>query len=164
MACASELIGLLRTRVYDLDNSNYRYSDSRLEQVIVSAAQCVLVDANFSTYTANIMGLTISPDPTGSDGSTRNDLFINLIVLKATCIVDMGEARTAARKSGITVQEFASRVDTKGLADAWFKMMEKGACKEYEEALFDQLVGSGTLGQAIMTPFRSYYNSTYSGR
>ncbi len=132
-------------------------------QVIVASMYHVATDCNFSGYRPNINSITITPSPTGDDGlGGRNPNLIDLLILKANCLVDGWEVRSAARKSGLSFQEFSSRVDTKGIADAWLRVWTIGACKTYEDAKFSYLFGDGTYGKAILTPFRTFLSDTYS--
>lgn len=164
MAWDTEMVGLLRVYINDMDTP-YRFSDVRLKQVLVAAAKIVLFDtasSGFATeYTASLTDLTIIPDPITE---VPDENFENLTVLKAGCFIDNGEMRTAVRKSGLAVKEFSSSFDTKNIADARIKVLELGWCKTYDDSLFSYLAGNAAVGQAIIGPFRTYYNYNCSGR
>lgn len=152
MCVAAELVNLLRIVINDLSDTQ-TYTDDRLSQALVAAMYYVAYDADISTYVPNASTIDIVPSPAG-------DVDIaNLLILKANCLIDHWRARDAVRKSGVSFQEFSSRVDTKGIADAHLKLLQIGACKAYDEALFDYAYGDGSFGIVIMTPFRSYYSS-----
>jgi len=165
MSWQTEATGLLRVYINDMDTP-YRYSDARLEQVLVSSAKVVLFDTGgkgfANEFQADITSGTITPDPT--DDASKDDNFINLIVLKAGCFIDNCEARTAARKAGMVVKEFSSSFDNRGLADARLKILDKGWCKTYDDSLFDFLAGSSFVCTAILSPFRTYYTAGYFNR
>ena len=63
MAWDTTMVTILRTIISDLDASSY--SDSRLQQILVVAAQYVQQEISFTTtYTVNIDSPDIAPDPT----------------------------------------------------------------------------------------------------
>lgn len=159
MSWQTDMLGILRVYIDDLCVP-YRFDDTRLLSVLMVAARNVLRDAPSSftnSYNVSISDKTISPDPVA-------DLaFVDLTVMKAACLIDHTEARRAAKDAGFVVREFASQIDTKGLADARFKIIDIGLCKTYEDSLFEYLTTQNpALGLAILSPFRTYYTS-YNG-
>lgn len=168
MSWTTETVVILRTMILDLDDSP-RFQDSRLEQILLVAAFQVNVEADFTNdYSINIETSTLSPDPT--DSGNRDDSFINLMTLKAACILDRGLASLAAG-TAIYSKEFNSSLDLRGIAQARLNVLQKGGwCKVYEDALIDHSVNSNQVaGAAILGPFRTLagYGSTpydYSGR
>ena len=46
-----------------------------------------------------IENFTLSPDPTDRLAGSRNDNFVNLVVLKSACLLSMSELRSAANRS-----------------------------------------------------------------
>lgn len=154
MCVDTELINLLRIVINDIDAA--RYDDNKLSQVLVASMYYVINDADLTGYTVNATTITITPTPASDIAVT------DLLILKANCMLDTWLTREAVRKSGLTFQEFSSRVDTKGLADAHLKLLSIGACKAYNDAVFDYAYGDGTFGRVILTPFRSFYSSTFS--
>lgn len=159
MSWQTDMLGILRVYIDDLCNP-YRFDDTRLLSVLMVAARNVLRDgpSSFSnSYNIDIANKNIYPDP------SADYAFVDLIVLKAGCLIDHTEARRAAKNAGFIVNEFASKIDTKGLADARFKIIEVGMCKTYEDSLFNYLTGQSTqAGLAILSPFRTYYTSNIS--
>lgn len=153
MCVDTELINLFRIVINDIDS--VRYDDTKISQVLVASMYHVINEASLTGYSVSATTITISPSPASDISIT------DLLMLKGNCLLDNWAARDAARKSGLSFQEFSSRVDTKGIADAWLKLLVIGACKAYEEALFDYTYGNGSFGRAILTPFRAFYNSDW---
>lgn len=157
MAWQDEATIMLRLLIDDMDEP-YVYSDARLEQLLGLAARFVVNDADghfdYNYVVEMTPDVTITPEPT-------EDVFIDLVVLRAGCLIDLGEARQAAKKAGFSIREFTSTIDTKALADARIKILQIGTCKTYEDALYQLQSGQYTSGHAILSPFRTYYTSDY---
>lgn len=159
MAWQTELVGILRVMVGDLDTP-YKYSDIRLQKTIIAGAQRVISDisgiSTSNSYIASFDDITIIPDPTISP---KDDEFINLVLLSSACFVDQGAARIAANKGGFSIREFASSLDLRGIVDAALKILAVGWCKNYDETLFAYLAGNSSVGTAVMGPFRTIYSA-----
>ena len=77
MAWQSEMVRMLRHVVNDLDSSSYSFTDDRLEESILVSAQLVLTEIDFeNTYTVDVDGLVLTPDPTTL--ADKDDAFINI--------------------------------------------------------------------------------------
>ena len=151
MAWQETIIGLLRVYLGDLDPT-YTYSDDRLEQVIIASAGMLLTEAEFNyDYTTNILTREIIPDPVESNDTD----FINFMVLKAACIIDRGEAKTAV-KVGVMAKEMNSQFDTRDRAKLGVELLKQNWCKVYEKARLDYMSGQGAAGVAVLSPFRIY--------
>ena len=86
----AEFITLLRVLIDDL-SSPQTYNDKRLTQVLAVAAQLVTNELNFpSKFRVDIQALTIEPSPVDRE-STRDENFINLVCIKAACLIYRGE-------------------------------------------------------------------------
>ena len=110
-----------------------------------------------TTYTVSIAGPTISPDPV----SLVDNGFINLVVLKAACILVTSEYRTASAK-GLSVKDGPSSIDGRQVATS------KGAlagdmCKKYEDAKKAYQAGDRSAGQAIVGPYNIGYSDYIRG-
>lgn len=163
MAWNAEMVTILRVMINDLDTP-YKFTDNRLEQVIVAATQIVNSDAagKFSfEYIGDIINLTITPDPTDRTSGTRDDDYVTLTLLKAACFIDNCNARDAARKGGISIREWNTSLDTKGLFAAAIALLQsdKGYCQQYDEALFQYLASNSSVGAGVFGPFRLIYNA-----
>lgn len=147
MSWENQMTTMLRVLIDDVSSSQ-RYSDERLEGVLIVAAFQILQETRFeTTYTVNISTHEITPDPTEIDPQDYN--FINLILLKARCIVFSGEYKTQSLNA-ISVTNGPSSINMAGSATA-MKDMYLNACKEYEEYKMNFIAGSA--GKAILTPF-----------
>ncbi len=156
MAWETELVGLLRVLINDIDTP-YGFSDARLQTIIVAGAQFVIGDLKKGgVYLADISEPDITPDPTTAD--PRDESFINLIVLRSACFMDSAKAVTDAKK-GFSIREFSSSLDTRGVASARLALLEKGYCKWYEDMLIAEQVGNSAVGVAIMGPIRTIYGA-----
>jgi hypothetical protein len=163
MAWDSEMVTLLRVMVNDLDTP-YKFTDNRIKQVLLSAAQFVITDASgkfLFDFQSNIEELELTPDPTDRSGGTRDDDFITLTLLKAGCIIDSCLARDAARKGGVSIREYNTSIDTRGIFNAFLALLEseKSYCSQYYEALLIYLAGNSTVGKGVFGPFRLIYNA-----
>lgn len=160
----TEMVRLIRHLIDDLD-AEPTYSDDRLQELILVAAQLVNMDVDFdTTYTIDLDNLILSPDPTDRTAGTRDDAFINLVILKAACLIDNAEARTAAAQS-ITIRDGSSMIGlggSGGIAQSKLAIMKEGWCKHYAAAM-DEFVRSGTNtpGAIILGPYKveGYYSS-----
>lgn len=136
----------VRTWINDLDSSNYKYSDDRLNQTICIAARFVKNDAEFATdYT--IGKDFISPNP-----SEYNDLdFINLVGLKTACIIIGSELKTEA-SNAISIKDGPSAIDLRGVSST-LNSIYKDVCNSYDQSLLDYKAGNSLAGQAILGPY-----------
>lgn len=148
MSWQCEMVLITRHLIDDVDSTNYTYSDSRLEQTVLVSAQLVLNELTFTnTYTINVEGESISPDPTEN---TKDNDFINIVCLRAACLVLGNELKTKGF-SAISVVDGPSTINmtnyTKGLKDLYNNMLSR-----YDNAkqMFQM---NGTVGQAILTPY-----------
>jgi hypothetical protein len=160
MSWQTEMTTMLRVVINDIV-APYTYTDERLQQVIVVAAQLMLNDISFPVnYSIDIENIDISPDPTDA---TRDDAFINLGVLKSGCFMDSSLFRTKAASAGILVKTGPHTVDTKGVIDAYKVLLEKGLCKAYDDAKWEYEAGNLSPGRAILGPFAGINIDTSHG-
>lgn len=163
MAWQTSSIQILRVLINDLDCTP-TYDDERLEKVLLVAGYQLKELLDFvNHYTIDINAGTITPDPT--DSTTKDDSFVNLMCMKAACIVDRGNASLAAGNALIAT-EGRSSINLATVAAARQKLLLSGGwCPAYEEAILDYQANSAqTAGAAIMTPFRTmvgYGDSVY---
>lgn len=155
MAWQDTMGEILRSMVDDLDDDNRKFTDERLERVLVVAAFQVSQELEFSqTFVSVFDNTEITPDPTLT--ATKDDSFTNLTCMKAACIIDRGSAATAASQA-IAVKDGTSSIDLRGILGGKLKLLEKGWCAVYDDAKFEYQSGSVRIaGAAVMTPFRLY--------
>lgn len=131
----------LRHLVDDTDQDNYEYSDERLSSLLFVAASYVNRDIN-SSYTINLCGQTISPDPDSN--------FINLVSLKAACMLVRSQQASYARND-FRVSDGPTTVDLKNSADQ-LKSAADSICNQYEKAKLDMIMGRTVNGYIASTP------------
>jgi hypothetical protein len=152
MAWNTTMVTMTRVLISDLATP-YKYSDERLEQLIVVAAKYVQQDIyGFTDYTVTIDTPDISPDPTV--GNDKNDAFVNFTVLKAACIADQSTFRSEALKEGIRVNCGPAAIAVGGRLKGFQTLLEMGPCAAYDEMRTDYIFGNISI-QAILTPFVS---------
>jgi hypothetical protein len=144
-----ELVQIVRHLINDVETP-YTYSSERLQKVILIAGQYIQEDIDLATvYNIDVDALTLSVDPTEAP---KDNIFINLICLKAGCIIDYATYRTKAQMAGIKVQDGQSSISTVGQADIWKSIAERGLCAEYERAKRDYQLGNFNPGRIIVGP------------
>ncbi len=152
MSWESDTVEILRVMVDDLEETVY--TDEKLHRIALVGAFQVLREADFAQgYTVDLAAGTLDPDPTLV--ATREEALTNLMTLKAACILSRGGSSRAAAKA-MMVREGATTVDLRGAADATLKLLDKGWCKAYQEALLEHRTGRGTAGAMVMGPLRLY--------
>ena len=159
----SEMVTIVRHLIDDYvadgDESSATYKDNRLEETILVAAQLSQTEGiNFSkTYTVDADACTLTPDPT--DG-TKDNAFINLVSLKAACIILSSEYRTSASQ-GIKIVDGPSTLDLTGKSTS-LKDLSQRMCERYEDAKTEYNL-NGVLGQAVLTPYNTNSVAPYYG-
>ena len=147
MAWQDTMIIMLRVVIDDM-GSNPTYSDSRLEEVIVVAANLTKQDVDFdSDYTIGVTDLSISPDPTTSP----DNAFINLVTLKSACLLANSEYKTCTNNA-ISVRDGSAAIDKRGVAAAK-KEGRDSICKDYNHAEREYKLGNSNAGASIIGPY-----------
>ena len=150
-----EMTSLLRYVINDTDTTNREFTDERLCNLLVTSAQLTQGVVDFPRdYTIDVANSGISPDPTS--GSKDNG-FVNLVILKAACLLAAGEYRVSTNK-GIVIKDGPSAIDARGLVAGKKEMMDS-SCQKYEEAELEFRLGNSNAGEAIIGPHR---NTVYS--
>jgi len=153
MSCNAEMIFLLRNVIGDTDFSNYTYTNSRLEELLVVAAQLVIGDVpNLSvSYVADVTERTITPDPSAAP---KDDIFVNLVVLRAACMTDEGLYRSKALASGIKAKCGPAVIETMGHLTGFKDLINFGPCAAYATLKKEFIFGNPNMA-AILGPFVS---------
>jgi hypothetical protein len=146
----SSMVIVLRQMIGDF-TAPYQYSDSRLRFMIVVAGIISSNDVIFNnTYTIDVEGVTISPDPVVV-GDTN---FIHLTCLKAAQLIAESEHKTASR-SAISHKDGPASLDTRGIADN-LKSVAQGKAVDYDRAVKEYRIGHGSPGTSIVGPYNLY--------
>lgn len=154
MSWSEVMIEMTRVLIDDMGATPVN-SDGNLERLLVVSAFQVVQQCSFdTTFTVDIEAQTISPDPTAE--ATKSDSFVNLVCLRAACILDRSQASTAAKKAFV-VKDGGSHYDARDVAKHRVALLEKGWCKVYnEERLAYESGQTKVAGAVVMTPFRLY--------
>ena len=149
MAWQDQMSTIVRYVVNDVDSTNYTFSDERVETSILVAAQLVSNEIDFvQTYTIDVEGGTISPDPTVT--ATKDNNFINIISLRTGAIMLGSELKTQGF-SAVRVSDGPSSIDMSRTMDG-IKILYDDVSSKYEEAKL-QYKANGVVGEAILSPY-----------
>lgn len=149
MAWQDTLVRMLRVIVND-NSGELLYTDTRLLQTLVVAAHYVQTEVPFDTaYTIDIMTNDITPTPLTDVG------FANLVVLKAACLLDVGQYRTKIIIAGLSAKCGPVSLDTGGHLAGFKELLTLGPCAAYEALKRDVALGNAQACAAILSPFIS---------
>ena len=150
MSWQGQMGTIVRHLVNDLDSSNYKYSDDRVETSILVASQLMIMNVDFNnTYDINVESCRLSPDPT--DSATKDDAFITLSCLRAACIIIGSEIRSESGNA-ISIKDGPSAIDLRGVTQT-LTVLYKDLCEKYEHLLLEYRAGSSIAGHAILGPY-----------
>jgi len=142
---------IVRSWINDLSDTP-TYSDERVQQLIVVAAQYVIKDVDLvNNYTINIVNPDISPDPTLL--SDKDLDFIGLTSLKASCMLDQSALRTKAATEGIRAALGPAQLSVGGGLRGYEVILNQGPCALYEKLKDDFQLGNVRAIHAILSPF-----------
>lgn len=148
MVWQTEMVRIVRHLINDVDATSY--ADDRLEETILVSAQLVLHEIDFdNTYTVDVDGLSLSPDPTGL--ANKDNAFINIISLKSACVILSSEVRTHGLNA-IKMSDGPSSIDMTGIAKN-IASSSQDMCSRYEHAVMQYKAGGSVAGQAILGPY-----------
>jgi hypothetical protein len=137
------------------DTESTTYPDERIEMTILVAAQLISTEVDFEqTYTINVDSYQISPDPTATDA--KDDGFINLVCLKAACIIASSEYK-AYSLGAIRISDGPSSIDMSSIASN-LRLLSEGLCGKYENAKLNFATANNNVGQAVLSPYGSYWS------
>lgn len=151
MSWQGQISTMVRHLINDVDPSNYKYSDSRLEKSILVSSYLVNNDATFpNDYQINIEGCNISPDPTDSD--TKDEAFVVLTAYKTASLIVGSEIKTEAGNA-ISIKDGPSAIDLRGVAST-LTLLYKDLSEQYAKLLYDYKEDDHALaGKAILGPY-----------
>jgi hypothetical protein len=156
MSWQGEMTTMVRQLIYDVDPDDYTYSDERLETTILVAAQITSTEVDFeNTYIIDVDQCTLTPDPTDPtsalSSANKDDGFINIVSLKAACIIMGSELRTNALNS-VKVSDGPSSIDCTAAA-GYIKYLYDNSCSQYEQFKFNFMAGTNAVGKAVLSPY-----------
>jgi hypothetical protein len=136
---------MVRYLINDVDEANYKYSDERVNSTVAVASQLVVLELDFKfSYIVDLDEETITPDP------LYDTPFINLVVLKAACIIIGGEVKTEAANA-ISIKDGPSAIDLRGVSSTLLALYKDLSTKY--DSLAQNYGFSGSSGQAILGPY-----------
>jgi hypothetical protein len=149
----NELVRIVRFLINDVDAVSY--TDDRLEETILVAAQLIHNSVDFSvSYTIDIDQTILSPDPT--EGTKDND-FINIVAIKTACIVLGSECKTSAAQ-GWRVKDGTSSIDTTASYQSLHQLY-KELSDQLDSMLMSYQAGNSIGAGAVLTPYTQQYIS-----
>ena len=151
----NSVITAVRILVDDEDGNSF--TDDRLEDIIALAASMVTNEVPLTTtYSVGMTPPSIIPDPLG-------DLdFLNLITLKAACLLDKSTLGYNSLLSGLGAKCGPSEFRTYSRMDGFGSMIDNGYCLSYENAKRQYMSGNRSTKKATLSPFiNSDFDPTY---
>tara|TARA_R110002051_G_scaffold307918_1_gene379213 strand:- start:961 stop:1470 length:510 start_codon:yes stop_codon:yes gene_type:complete len=149
MTWQNEMRIIIRHLINDLDSSSYTFTDDRVEETVLVASQLVLHEIDFEqTYTIDVDGSSLSPDPTTS--GDKDDSFINIVCLKSSKILLGSELKTHSLNS-IALKDGPSSLDLRGIVQG-LKVLFDDITRRYEESKMQYKL-NGVVGQAVLSPY-----------
>ena len=146
---------MLRTMLNDAGCDAVRYPPQRLSDLLITAAYFLPLDINFSSdFVVNVETRTITPNPIDqADG----DEFINFMVLRAACMADEGNFRTAALAQGVSARLGPASLTTSNYGQYLHMLLEEGPCKTYDRLVevYNVSYEGSKVIRAVLSPFVS---------
>ena len=150
MAWQNEMGLIVRHIIDDLDSTNYTFTDSRIEESILVAAQLIHNELEFVvTYLIEVDNMSLTPDPTALN--PKDDDFIALVCLRSGLLLTNSLLRTYALKS-FAIRDGASSLDMRGVV-AGLKIIYDDLSKKYEDLKLAYQTGKLGLGKVILSPY-----------
>ena len=163
MAWQYNLTTMLRLVIYDSpdDTTGRTYTDARLEELLVVAANLVVQELTFdNTYTIDIAATSISPDPI----TQKDTVFQNMVVLKAACLADQSTLRTKAQQAGISAKVGPASISTSNSLNGYALLLEQGPCATYGRLKWEYEMGDAQGRQAIRAVLSPFIGPNYDPR
>ena len=154
MSWNNEMVIIVRHIIGDLDPDNYSFSDSRIEESILVAAQLIHNEMEFIIdYNIEVDNGSLSPDPTtiAVGTSNKDDDFIALCCLRSGLLLTNSLLRTYALKS-FSIRDGASSLDMRGVV-AGLKIVNDDLTRKYENVKMAYETGKLGLGKVVLSPY-----------
>lgn len=146
---------MLRTMLNDAGCDSVKYTPQRLEDLLITSAYLLPLEVHFdTTFVVNVETRAITPNPMSqADG----DEFVNFMVLKAACIADEGNFRTAALAQGINARLGPIALQTSSYGQYLGTLLNEGPCKAYNRLVevYNMSYDGKKIIRAVMSPFVS---------
>ena len=146
MTWQTEMTTIVRYLINDVDSVTF--TDARIQNTITVSAQLENNEIDFGKdYTIDIAATGITPDPTVA---TKDDAFVNIVSLKAGCLITDSEIRTAGANL-VRVGDGPSSIDMTATLNG-LKIVYADIKAKYDAAKLQYQAG-GTLGEAVLSPY-----------
>ncbi len=136
------------------------YCDSDLEIKILTAINIMQLEIEFEVdYIADIVGVTLNPDPSESGDRA----FMALAALKTACMIERAEASRATSDSVKMVSDNDFKIQTGGTSGKdKLEAIKVNWCAEYEDSKDDFIISlnSSVTPRAVLSTFR-YTDTSY---
>lgn len=143
------IITTVRVLINDL-NEPYDFSDERIKQVALVAANYIQFDINLdTTYSIDLINKNITPDPVAN----KDEIFLALLGLKCACMFDQGTFRTKAALEGIQTVLGPASLSIGGNLGGWRDILDHGACGLYQNFTDYWDIKNATAFAAVLSPF-----------
>jgi len=150
MSWQGQMSTIVRHMIDDLDHTQYKYSDHRVETSILVAAQLTTMNVDFNNiYDINVETCYLTPDPT--DTATKDNAFINLVCLRTACLIIGSEIRSESGNA-ISIKDGPSAIDLRGVTQT-LGLLYKDLSDKYEHILLEYRAGNSIAGKAIVGPY-----------
>lgn len=164
MPWQNEMVIIVRHIIGDLDTSNQLFSDSRIEESILVAAQLIHNEMEFNIdYNIEVDNGVLTPDPTITPvaPSNKDDDFIALCCLRSGLLLTNSLQRTYALKA-FSIRDGASSLDMRGIV-AGLKIVNDDLTKKYEDLKMSYQTGKLGFGKSILSPYSPGADSANRG-
>jgi hypothetical protein len=146
-------IGTIVRHLIDDTGDSPTYPDHRIETTILVASQLIQTEINFENiYSIRVEQCTLSPDPCLL--ADRDDGFINLVALKAACIILAAEYKSQGLSS-VRVMDGPSSIDLSSAA-THMKHIYDTLCERYENYKLNFAAANNNVGKAVLSPYGSW--------
>ena len=146
---------MFRTMLNDAGCDAVRYPPQRLSDLLITAAYFLPLDINFSTaFVVDVEARTITPNPIDQ---TDGDEFLNFMVLRAACLADEGNFRTAALAQGVSARLGPASLQTSNYGQYLHMLLKEGPCRTYERLveIYNVSYEGSKVIRAVLSPFVS---------
>lgn len=154
MAWQNEMTIIVRHIIGDIDSTNYTFTDARIEEAILVAAQLFMNEVDVSiVYQIDVDNGIMNPDPTTTPTANawRDDDFIALVCLRCGLLLTSSLMRTYSLKA-ISIRDGASSIDTRGIV-AGLQQVYNALFKQYDEVKLAYQAGKIGWGKGILGPY-----------
>lgn len=153
MAWNDFMLPMLREAISDTASTPV-YSDVDLQRKILTAINLMNLEISFDIdYVADMVGLTLSPDP--STSSPVDYDFMSLAVLKTACLMERADVSKLTGITAIDISDNDFKIKTNDAGREKIDALKVNWCVAYNKAKADYVSSrnAGIYGKAIISPF-----------